>query len=320
MIRVAVLLRRFKQFGGWHLAVAYLRMGLFWTCCKLGLSIFSGRMSRMEAYRRLLQEVESKLRKEYAPLLLQKEKEYCNEHVRRDEPRRIWFCWLQGMENAPELVKVCYESLCKNIKDREIVVLTNENLSQYVHLPGYIERKHEKGIIPDAAFTDMLRLELLCKYGGTWIDATVLCTGSEGINDLLDADLFVFQQKPKGGERFVGMSSWMMSSAANNSFLMVVRDLLYEYWREKNCVVDYFLIHLFFCMMAERHPEVVEEMARKGNRIPHYLQRRLADPYDKNWMEELKKHSKFHKLTYRISDKAKRKGTFYDVVIRGSAS
>lgn len=312
--------KRLSQFGGWRLVIEYYRMGLLGTCCKLGVSVLIRRVKRMEAYRKLLNEVESKLREEYAPLLMQKEKDYSSESVKRDEVRRIWFCWLQGMENAPELVNVCYESLCKNIKDREIVILTNENLSQYVHLPDYIERKHKKGIIPDAAFTDMLRLELLRKYGGTWIDATVFCTGSEGIKDLLDADLFVFQQTQKDNTHFTGMSSWMMSSAANNSFLMVVRDLLYEYWREKNCVVDYFLIHLFFCMMAERHPEVVEEMARKGNRIPHYLQRRLADPYDKNWMEELKKHSKFHKLTYRISDKAKRKGTFYDVVIRGSAS
>lgn len=278
------------------------------------------RMKRMEAYRKLLNEVESKLRKEYTPLLIQKEKEYSNVSMKRDETRRIWFCWLQGLKEAPELVKVCYESLCKNITDREVVVLTNENLSLYVHLPEYIERKHEKGIISDAAFTDMLRLELLCKYGGTWIDATVLCTGSEGINDLFDADLFVFQQIHKGSTKFIGMSSWMMSSAANNSFLMVVRYLLYEYWREKNCVVDYFLIHFFFCMMAERHPELVEKMPRRGNHIPHYLQRRLTDPYDDQWMEKLKKHTCFHKLTYRIGENVKKKGTFYDVVIKGYAS
>ena len=312
--------KRFSQFGGFQLFVEYFRMGLLGTCCKLGLSVLIRRMKRMEAYRKLLHEVESKLRKKYTPVLIQKEKEYSNEHIKRDVTRRIWLCWLQGMDDAPELVKVCYESLRKNITDREIVVLTNENLSQYVHLPEYIVKKHERGIIPDAAYTDMLRLELLCKYGGTWIDATVLCTGSEGINDLLDADLFVYQQTQKDKTHFTGMSSWMMSSAANNSFLMVVRDLLYEYWREKDCVVDYFLIHLFFCMVAERHPEVVEKMPRKGNHIPHYLQRRLADPYDEQWLEELKKHTSFHKLTYRIGEKAMRKGTFYDVVIKGYAS
>lgn len=121
--------KRFIQFGGWRLVIEYCRMGLLGTCCKLGMLVLSKRMKRMEDYRKLLHEVESKLHKEYTPVLMQKEKEYCNESVKRDVARRIWFCWLQGMENAPELVKVCYESLCKNINDREIVVLTNENLS-----------------------------------------------------------------------------------------------------------------------------------------------------------------------------------------------
>ena len=40
--------------------------------------------------------------------------------------------------------------------------------------------KWEKGRIPAAMFSDLLRVELLIKYGGTWIDSTVLCTG---VND-----------------------------------------------------------------------------------------------------------------------------------------
>lgn len=62
------------QFGGWRLVIEYYRMGLIGTCCKLGLLVLAKRMKRMEAYRQLLMEVESKLRKEYAPALLQKEK------------------------------------------------------------------------------------------------------------------------------------------------------------------------------------------------------------------------------------------------------
>lgn len=311
------IIYRFKQFGSWRLVAEYMRMGLLGTCFRLGLNVVLGRMERMEAYRKLLLNVESRLRKGYEPTMLLKEKLHGQESLKRVKPRMIWFCWLQGIDNAPELVKVCYESICKNITDRKIIVLTNENLSQYAHLPDYVLRKHKKGIIPDAAFTDMLRLELLCKHGGTWIDATVLCTGNEGINELLDADLFVYQKIRKGATQFLGLSSWMISSAANHSFLLVVRDMLYEYWKEKNCVVDYFLIHLFFCMMAERHPEVVGALPRKGNRIPHYLQRRLAEPYDEKWMKELKAHCAFHKLTYRIPNNASRKGTFYDILTHG---
>ena len=27
----------------------------------------------------------------------------------------IWFCWLQGIENAPEVVKACYRSLQRHL-------------------------------------------------------------------------------------------------------------------------------------------------------------------------------------------------------------
>ena len=273
----------------------------------------------MDAYYKIMSIAGNALKDKYQSVLNYLESKY-REEVYGNTSRLVWFCWLQGLEEAPELVNICYDSLRRHITDREIVVLSNENIKQYADLPEFVLKKHEKGIIPDAAFTDMLRLELLCKYGGTWIDATVLCTGGEGINEILDADLFVFQQTRKGTVQFLGMSSWMMSSVANNSFLLVVRDMLYEYWKEKNCVMDYFLIHLFFCMMAERHPEVVAKMPKKSNRVPHYLQRRLADPYDKVWMEELKAHCAFHKLTYRVPKDAYRKGTFYDVLInKGSA-
>ena len=72
--------------------IEYCRMGLLGKCCELGLLVLTRRMKRIEAYRKLLREVESWLRKEYAPVLLQKEKAFCDERVKRDEPRRIWFC------------------------------------------------------------------------------------------------------------------------------------------------------------------------------------------------------------------------------------
>ena len=47
----------------------------------------------------------------------------------------IWICWFQGIENAPELVKKCYESIRKNNPDKRIVVITSENISEYVKFP-----------------------------------------------------------------------------------------------------------------------------------------------------------------------------------------
>ena len=104
----------------------------------------------------------------------------------------IWWCWLQGIENAPEIVKACYRSLQK--LGRKIVVLDEENIPRYVELPAHVTEKYQRGIIGRAHYTDLVRLELLTRLGGAWIDATTWVSGTERIIPLLEEeDLFFFR-------------------------------------------------------------------------------------------------------------------------------
>lgn len=310
--------RRFCEFGGFWLVWQYTRLGLLPLCCKQIVSVKLKRQKPIEAYGCIMEQVAVKLGQKYQPLL--DEIHYGNEND-GEHSRKIWVCWMQGMETAPELVKVCYASLHRYLKDREIILLTKENVHQYVTLPEDIERKRRDGIIPMAHYTDLIRLELLIKYGGTWIDATVFCTepntDSTKLTDMLDSDLFLFQQLKKDETRFLGISNWFITSCADNWVLKVLRDMLYQYWRDYDCVVHYYMFHLFFGMIMEKYPEVVAKIPKHGNKIPHYLSRRMGDRYDDEWMQELKKRTCFHKLNYRLSDEILvSKGTFYNVVIK----
>lgn len=284
----------------------------------------------MEGYGNIMARVGQNLQRKYLPVMNDLDNKYSNDHVIGQHSNKVWVCWLQGMENAPLLVQVCYASLCRNLIGREVILLKEDNIRDYVCLPDFIEEKHRKGLIPLPHFTDLLRLELLIKYGGTWIDATVLCTGrpaenadkisntdNTNLSDMLDADLFLFQQLRKGEMRYLGISNWFITSCADNWVLKIQRDLLYQYWRDYNCVIHFYIFHLLFGMIMDKHPEVAAKIPRHGNNIPHYLSRRMGERYDNNWMEELKKRTCFHKLSYRLSDEIlKSKGTFYDVVIK----
>ena len=104
----------------------------------------------------------------------------------------IWFCWLQGIEEAPLLVKRCLESLRKNIPDKKVIVIDGNNLGEYVNMPDYIMDKWQRGIIGNAHFSDLLRLELLIEKGGYWIDATVLCTDSKMLEFIDKQPLFLY--------------------------------------------------------------------------------------------------------------------------------
>ena len=91
----------------------------------------------------------------------------------------IWWCWLQGLDQAPEIVRRCYDSLGK--LGREIIILEDSNIAEYVQLPECITEKYHKGIISRTHYTDLIRLELLTVMGGTWIDATTWISGTQRI-------------------------------------------------------------------------------------------------------------------------------------------
>ena len=96
--------------------------------------------------------------------------------VKNDKNEKIFTIWLQGEENAPELVKACFRSVRKNCK-QELVVLDEKTLFDYIKLPDVIMEKRKKGMIKNAHFADICRVELLYNYGGFWLDSTGFATG-----------------------------------------------------------------------------------------------------------------------------------------------
>ena len=139
--------------------------------------------------------------------------------------KTIFWCWLQGIKKAPKLYISNLNSVIMNCKDFNIIIINETNMFKYIKFPSYIIEKYKKKYMTPTHFSDLLRLELLIKYGGTWIDASVLIT--KYTKDYFYKDLFFFQERSYG---CVG-SSWFISSEKGNPILKTTRDLLYEYWR-----------------------------------------------------------------------------------------
>ena len=137
-----------------------------------------------------------------------------------------------------------------NCKGFNIIIINEANMLNYIKFPKYIIEKYQKGYMTPTHFSDLLRLELLIKYGGTWIDASVLIT--ECTKEYFMKDLFFFQERNNFG--CVG-SSWFITSEKRSPILRTTRDLLYEYWRISNNLYNYFTFHLFFKMSCEKYPQ-----------------------------------------------------------------
>ena len=212
----------------------------------------------------------------------------------------VWFCWLQGIENAPDLVKICHKSMQYHIKDKKIVVITAENYSQYVNLPDFIIEKWKKGIISNTHFSDILRLELLIEHGGIWLDSTVYLTDALP-SYITDSELFVYRAGWFDYE-LVNMGSWLIRSTPNNIILNETQNLLFNYWKTHNYNCQYFILHLFFKMVCEKYPD-------EWNRVPYFNQideHLLANEFNKKFDEkrfnDIKNKTSVHKLTNKTDN------------------
>lgn len=226
----------------------------------------------------------------------------------------VWWCWFQGEENAPDVAKACLESVRKNMSGKQVIVITEKNMYDYVSMPDFIIEKYKKGIISKTHFSDLLRLELLIRHGGLWIDSTVLCTGNPCY--AFNTPLFAFKTNEKN-DPATAAQSWFMSSEKNNPILVLARDLHYEYWKHHNFQIHYFIFYFFLKLAAEKYSEQWKAMPFFSDVPPHILQRELFTQYTEERMAQLERMSDIHKLTYKFKDEAslEKQGTFYEKIM-----
>ncbi|OTA84671.1 capsular biosynthesis protein [Limosilactobacillus reuteri] len=295
------LIETFNKQGGFKLIRNYYTNGVLGTGVAEFLLLGKSKTA-LEILRLAIQlKIKQKLIKRYQSKLLEF---HYNSNIEQKTSNTIWFCWFQGIENAPNIVKACFNSLKKNLPSKNIVVLNSNNIGDYVTLPNYILEKWNTGVITNTHMTDLLRLELLTNYGGTWIDATVLCTQNEDNipSYFFNSELFFYQAlKPGRDGQSTYMSSWYINAKSHNKILEATKYLCYEYWKENNKLIDYFLLHNFMSIAIDTFQEE-DKMIPRDNATPHELLLRLFDKYDDYTWKSIINQSPFHKLSYKFDD------------------
>lgn len=269
---------------------------LFYT----GFSILLNGMDRvsLESTRNgQINRVKKKLKKKYKKEITQSLEVSINEKV----PKIIWFCWFQGIDEAPKLVKECYESLKKNFPNYKINIITEKNMLDYIDFPAHIKIKFEKGMISYTHLSDLLRVELLTIYGGIWIDSTVLVTEHESTlpSFFLESELFMFEKlKPGRDGQPLSISSWYICSQKGNPILSRVKELLYKYWMSNNSQIHYFLLHIFIQLVLDEHTDKGIEVKFDSGR-PHVLLLNINELFDEKNFKAIIQYCPFHKLSYK---------------------
>lgn len=313
----------FENKGGMKLLKQYWKSGSLFTAVGefflLGKSRTALEILRLSTNLKTKQRLKKKYRKELRNFDVKWKVENFEHSLKHEFSNKVWICWFQGMEQAPALVQKCYQSVKEHLKDREIILITSDNILEYVQFPDYIIKKWKKGLITHVHMTDLLRLELLTRYGGLWLDATVLCTSDNIPYYYYDSDLFFYQCLKPGRDGHSHItSSWLIEARTNNKVLMAVKHLCYKYWETHNSLIDYFLLHDFIAIVLEYYPEDWKAIVPRDNATPHVLLLRLFEQYDEQMYSLIIEQSPFHKLSYKFTEgQMIMEGTYYKKIMCG---
>ena len=219
----------------------------------------------------------------------------------RTSSRTAWVCWLQGIDAAPVVVKQCYASIKKWLHGWNVILITADNFADYATLPNFIIDKWKSGIIGNAHFSDILRLQLLIEHGGLWLDATTLLT--DCIPDyVLQSDFFVFHNGWMD-EEMINVANWFIFSKRNSNLLLTQsRDLLIEYWRKYDYAKNYFIFHMLFRMVTDANEHLWNSVPYFNQIDNHLLMNELQNPFDNQRVSQIKALTPIHKLTYKLPE------------------
>jgi mannosyltransferase OCH1-like enzyme len=229
-------------------------------------------------------------------------------------PDKIWTMWLQGLDNAPEIIQKCMANIQKHYGD-EVIIITNENMSHFLDIPHFMIEKNKKGIISNTHYSDIVRFLLIEKYGGLWLDSTTFLLGN--IPDYIRyADVFFYKV---ANDKIMGSIN-VMAAKPHHPIICKTISLMLEYWKNENRTISYSITMMLLAMAIHSS----QEMESIWNSVPSVncnnkdlLLQKLFDEYDAKHIEVMKQLSMIQKLSYKFSkENYELQGTFYDVLVR----
>jgi hypothetical protein len=120
-------------------------------------------------------------------------------------PKIIWTYW--DKPQIPEFVQICQKNWRKFAPNYKIHILHKNNVEEWVNMPIRWQN------LPPYRQADILRLKLLEKYGGIWMDASILLM--ENPDKFVEGDLTLFMTPNSGMDNPV-YENWFIASSRQN--------------------------------------------------------------------------------------------------------
>jgi hypothetical protein len=191
--------------------------------------------------------------------------------------KKIWMCWFQGEKDPaiPELNQQCITKWRQLNPTLDVNVLDIECIQDYV--PDFFDIVAQSPKRSWQAKSDLLRVLLLSKYGGTWVDASVF--PMQGLSSFYDKIVnetgffayrfFPRKLSPNGG--YAETASWFMcADYANHPLIDKLKAAFIKRFKfDKQW--QYLTFHDTLCNLYDADPEInfiINNMIQIDMKIP----------------------------------------------------
>lgn len=212
-------------------------------------------------------------------------------------PKKIYFYWDKGLDNAPEIVKECYKSWVSNNYGWEVINLSEDDANQILKY-----KKSNK--LLSAHYADELRTKILYQDGGIWVDSTVYCSIplDYWVGNILNQTEFFGFYRP-GKDRII--SNWFIASTAKSKLIKGWHDLYFKYINSYPINRPYFSHHWVFEYLLRTSPDHridFQYMPKISAEPVHLLQKVLLNKSFNSPLIERLRVVPLHKLSYKFPE------------------
>lgn len=208
------------------------------------------------------------------------------------QPRKtIWTYWDQGIDKLPVFNRLCIATWAHHNPDWPIIVLDRSSLFNYLD-PGDVPESW-RSIDTAQSKSNLVRLALLSRYGGVWMDSSILL--QQGLDDLvwdqieqnsLELSGFSIRNFSRNNEDDV-METWFIACPAGSMLVRLWHETLNKVWKNRVLKTgilaepllqnvdrknigdpEYLNFHIAFQALIQKVPECREAYFNRSQVIP----------------------------------------------------
>ena len=214
--------------------------------------------------------------------------------------KKIRVLWRQWIDKAPEIVKICIDSIRRNSSWYEVVFLDKNNLEVYVQLPKFIIDKVDNKEISLTHLSDIIRMYLLKEYWWIWCDATMFINCK--VFKSFDNTIFnscIPNPNIKTPWEYGSWCSFFIWWKSNKLFAFTY-DFMIEYYKRYKKFINYFLVDYCIYLYVTQFEDWIKLISNISNKNDIFL---LANSFNNTYSADYDKIIKdnFYKLTYKLN-------------------